>query len=105
MYIIHQGTLRLFPHPAVVNNAAINTGATYLSKLAFTYSLDKYPEVELLDYTAVPCLAINFRAIEMKIRVPSICLCQVCIYPSFRNKAVFVWMSLRKMTELVLGIC
>ena len=38
---------------AIVNNAAINTGVQISFRLVFSFSSDKYPEVELLDNMVV----------------------------------------------------
>ena len=45
---------RVFHVLATENNAVINMGNTYLSKLVFSCPLDKYPEMELLDHTMAP---------------------------------------------------
>ena len=37
-------------HLAFINNAIMNMGRIYLFKLMFLFLLEKYPEVELLDY-------------------------------------------------------
>ena len=41
---------------ATINNAAVNTGCIYLFKLV-SFSLDEYPEMELLDHMVVLCLS------------------------------------------------
>ena len=42
------GLLAYFHVLATVNNAALNIGCMYLFELVFLFSLNKYPEVELL---------------------------------------------------------
>ena len=41
---------------ATVNNDAVNMGHRYVFKLIFSFSLAKYPEVEMLGNMAVLCL-------------------------------------------------
>ena len=38
---------------AILNNAAMSMGYTYLFKLLFFFSLDKYPEVDLLYSSSI----------------------------------------------------
>ena len=44
---------------AFVNNAAVNIGCMYLFKLVFSFSLDKYPRVELLDHSSILSLLVE----------------------------------------------
>ena len=37
---------------AIVSNAAVNNGLKHLVKLVFSFSLNRYPEVELLGHPA-----------------------------------------------------
>ena len=46
-------TPRLLPYLAIVNNSAMNLGYMYPFGLVFSFSLDIYPGVELLDHTVV----------------------------------------------------
>ena len=41
---------------AIVNNVLGTLGCMYLFELVFLYSLEAYPEVELLGYKVVLCL-------------------------------------------------
>ena len=49
---------------AVVNNASVNIGCIYLFELVFCISLDKYPEVELLDHIINP---IPFHTLTLRV--------------------------------------
>ena len=50
------GHLGCFYISVIVNNAVMNRGVLMSFKLVFWVSLDKFPEVGLLGYKAVPCL-------------------------------------------------
>ena len=51
--MIHLCPLQLFSCLSVVNNAAVDMGVLYLFKSVFSFSSNKYPEVELLDHMVV----------------------------------------------------
>ena len=44
---------------AIVNHAAVNVGV-HLFNIPFSFSLDKYPEVELLDHIVVFLMVVLF---------------------------------------------
>ena len=55
-FFIHsstEGYLGFFHVLAIANNAAMNMGCKYLFELMSSFSLDKYPEVQLLDHMIV----------------------------------------------------
>ena len=43
------GNLGCFHTVAIINNATVNMQCIYLFEFMFSFSLGKYPEVELLD--------------------------------------------------------
>ena len=45
--------LRLLPYLGLVNNAVMNIEVHMYSLIMFLFSLDKHPELELLDYMVV----------------------------------------------------
>ena len=50
----------------IVNNATMNTESVYLFELVFSFSLDIYPGVELLDHILVLVLATEiFKALNI----------------------------------------
>ena len=53
LYPFINGHLCCFYILAIVNNATINIECIYLFRLVFSFSLDKYPKVELLDHMEV----------------------------------------------------
>jgi len=44
----------------IVNNATMNTECVYLFELVFSFSVDKYPGMELLDHIVILFLFIYF---------------------------------------------
>ena len=62
---------------ATINNASMNIELPLFFKLVFSYSLDKYPEVELLDYMVVLFLIFGgtdalFLIMAVQIYIPPI---------------------------------
>ena len=71
--------LKLLPHLAVVNSAAVNSlmRCIYLSKLVFSFFFfsDEYPGVELLDHIIVLflifCAVLQFSTVTVPIYIPT----------------------------------
>ena len=60
---------------AIVNNAAMNIGCIYHFLLVFSFSLDKYPKVKLLNlvtvYFIIEETAILFSIVALPIYIPT----------------------------------
>ena len=53
IHLSHNELLGCFHIFAITSNVAMSRGFRYLFELVFSFSLDKYLEVELLDYMVV----------------------------------------------------